>query len=85
MFGLESGKGKKKPKIEEHFFDLELNLMNPEKMREYVKKVEERIQRVKNLMRSGENKEVYDRYNILLQAYNGILKVFSRIKHKKQL
>lgn len=82
MFGLESGS--KKPKKQELYFDLELELMNPEKMKEFVKKVEDRIQRVKQLMRSGEGKDAYDRYNILLQGYNGLLKVFSRIKHKKK-
>lgn len=83
MFGLESGN--KKPKKEELFFDLELELMDPVKMKAYVAKVEEKIQRVKTLMRSGEGKDAYDRYNILLQGYNGLLKVFSRIKIKKKL
>jgi hypothetical protein len=81
MFGLESGKPKPKKK-EEFLFDLEKELVNPLKMREYVKKVEVKILRIKHLMRSGDHKQVYDRLNSLLQAYNGMLKVFSRIKHK---
>ncbi len=80
MFGLESGK--KKPKKEEFLFDLEKELDNPDKMREYVKKVEDRIQRVRHLMRSGDNKDVYDGLNLLLQAYQGMLKIFARVKHK---
>lgn len=81
MFGL--GGASEKKKKEELFFDLEMELKDPVKMKAMVKKIEERIQKIKGFMRSGGDQEAFNRYNILLQAYNGVLKILSRIKTKK--
>jgi len=81
MFGLQSG-GQKKPKKTELFFDLELQLNDPEKKKELFSNIENKIQRLKALMRSGENQESFHKYNTLLQGYNSVLKVLSRLKVK---
>ena len=80
MFGLESQK-KKKP-IEEFVFELEKELKNPKKHKELRQKVEERIQKIKDTLRSGENTEEFDRFGLLLQGYTSLLKVMSRFNPK---
>ena len=78
MFGLE--KQKKKTKIEEFVFDLEKDLKTGKKYRELKKRVEERIQSIKELLRTGENKEDFDKYGALLHGYTSLLKVIMRFK-----
>lgn len=84
MFGLHGGaEQKKKSKKKELFFDLELQLSDEGKRKALFANIESKIQRIKSLMRSGENKESFDKYNTLLQGYNSALKILSRIKVKK--
>lgn len=76
MFGLESGN--KKKKSEEFIFDLEKDLKTD---RAKIKKdVEERILQVKNILRSGDNKEEFDQMGVLLHGYTSLLRVISRVK-----
>jgi hypothetical protein len=75
MFGLEK---QKKKKYEEFVFELEKELKDPRKHKEYKEKIESRIQRIKEVLRSGENKEEFDRFGVLLHGYTSLLKVMAR-------
>ncbi|KIC71095.1 Uncharacterized protein DB44_ER00240 [Candidatus Protochlamydia amoebophila] len=44
--------------------------------------VEERIQKIKEALRSGENQEEFDRFGLLLHGYTSLLKVISRFNPK---
>jgi DNA-binding transcriptional regulator GbsR (MarR family) len=80
MFGLESQK-KKKPN-EEFVFELEKELRDPAKHREIRQRVEERLQKIKEILRSGDDQEEFDRFGVLLHGYNSLLKVMSRFTSK---
>lgn len=80
MFGLESQK-KKKP--EAFVFDLENDLNDHKKGRAMKEKIEKRIQEVKSILKSGENKEEFDQLGILLHGYTSLLKVIARCKAGK--
>ncbi len=80
MFGLESQK-KKKPN-EEFIFELEKDLKNPAKQKEIRQQVENRLQKIKETLRSGDDQEEFDRFGILLHGYNSLLKVISRFTSK---
>lgn len=79
MFGLED---QKKKKVEPFVFDLEKELKEPKKHREIKQKVEARIQSIKELLKSGENKEEFDQLGILLHGYTSLLKVMARAVSK---
>ncbi len=79
MFGLEN---QKKKKQDEFFFDLEVELRARPKFNELKRKVEDRIHRVKGILRSGEAKEEFDQFGSLLQGYTSVQKVMSRIPQK---
>lgn len=81
MFGLENQK--KKTKIEEFVFDLEKELKTGKKYRELKKRAEEQIQKIKECLRTGENKEEFDKYGALLHGYTSLLKVITRFKAKE--
>lgn len=76
MFGLEDQK--KKKKSAEFVFDLETELKNAKKHQEIKKAVEARIQKVKEVLRGGENKEEFDQFGLLLHGYTSLLKVMAR-------
>ncbi len=80
MFGLE-GQKKKKP-TEEFVFELEKDLKDPKKQKELRQKVEGRIQKSKDVLRTGDDKEEFDRFGLLLLGYNSLLKVTSRFVSK---
>lgn len=80
MFGLEDQK--KKKNTEEFIFDLEKELKISKKHKEIKKKVEDRIQKIKETLRSGENKEEFDKFGILLHGYTSLLKVMARFSAK---
>lgn len=82
MFGLEGSK--KKKVAEEFFFELEKDLKDPKKARELKEKIEGRIQKIKEALRTGDDKEEYDRFGLLLLGYNSLLKVMSRFGAKKK-
>lgn len=80
MFGLED---QKKKKGEDDFlFDLELEIKARSKYNELKKKLEDRVQRIKGILRSGEAKEDFDQFGTLLQGYTALQKVMSRITPK---
>lgn len=76
MFGLEDQKKKKKP--EPFVFDLEKELKDAKKYREYKDKIDERIQQIKNMLKSGETKADFDETGVLLHGYTSLLKVIAR-------
>lgn len=81
MFGLESQK-KKKPS-NEFVFELEEELKDPTKHKQIKQKVEQRLQKIKDFLRTGgENQEEFDRFGFLLHGYNSVLKVMSRFTSK---
>ncbi len=79
MFGLEK---QKKKKNEEFVFDLEQELKVFKTYQNYKKRVEERIQNIRDVLRKGENKEEFDKFGILLHGYTSLLKVMSRLTPK---
>lgn len=80
MFGLEDQK--KKKKNDDFTFDLENELKTPKKHQEIKKAVEGKIQKVKEVLRGGENKEEFDQFGILLHGYTSLLKVMARFVAK---
>lgn len=81
MFGLENQK--KKKQAEDFVFDLEKDFKNSKKHNELKKKVEDRIQEIKEILRSGENKEEFDKFGALLHGYTSLLKVMARFSAAK--
>lgn len=81
MFGLENQK--KKKQAEEFIFDLEKDLKNAKKHKELKAKVEDRIQEIKEVLRSGENKDEFDKFGALLHGYTSLLKVMARFNSAK--
>lgn len=80
MFGLEDQK-KKHP--EEFIFDLEKELKNPQKQKEIKARIEAKIQKIKESLRTGGEQSEFDSLGILLHGYNALLKVTSRFSGKK--
>lgn len=75
MFGLEN---QKKKKFEPFVFELEKELKDQKKYRELKQKIEERIQQIKTTLKSGDNKEEFDKFGTLLHGYTSLLKVIAR-------
>lgn len=75
MFGLED---QKKKKLEPFVFDLEKELKDAKHYKELKQKVEDRIQRIKAILKSGESKEEFDKLGMLLHGYTSLLKVMAR-------
>lgn len=80
MFGLENQK--KKTKTQEFVFDLEKEVVVPAKRNELLKKVEGKIQKIKEALRTGDAKEDFDKLGVLLQGYVSLAKVLLRIGPK---
>lgn len=80
MFGLENQK--KKKKLEPFVFELEKELKTAKKHREIKSEIEGKVQKLKELLREGENKEDYDSLGALLYGYTALLKVISRFSSK---
>jgi len=62
--------------------EIEIELKTLPKHKEIKQKIEERIQKIKDALRAGENKEEFDHYGILLHGYTSLLKVMSRYSPK---
>jgi hypothetical protein len=74
MFGME-----KKPKDSKSFiFDLEKELSSEERRRELAKRIESRIQRIKDILHKGSKKEEFDQLGILLNGYHALAIVLGR-------
>lgn len=81
MFGLE-GQKKKKPDILN--FDLEKDLQDPVKYKQIRQGLEESLQKVKDILRIGdEDPENFNRLILILNGYDSILKVIERVVKKK--
>lgn len=81
MFGLEDQK-KKKDKAEEFVFEFEKELKNRGYYAKTKERLDARIQMIKETLRSGESKEEFDRFGMLLHGYTAVIKVMSRLKTK---
>ncbi|MBN9377386.1 MAG: needle chaperone SctE [Chlamydiales bacterium 38-26] len=79
MFGLEK---QKKKKTEEFIFELEKELKSYQTHQEYKKRVEEKIQDIRGVLRKGDNKDEFDKFGVLLHGYTSLLKVMSRLMPK---
>jgi len=82
MFGLED-KDSNKKKEADFVFDLEREMADPKKNRELKDDIQKKIQKLKNALRSGENKEEFDKHGMLLHGYTALVKVISRCEKKK--
>ena len=80
MFGLEGQK--KKKSTEEFIFELEKEFKDPAKRREIQQRIEKRLQKIKDLLRTGYDQEEFNRLGSLLHGYNSLLKVMSRCTSK---
>ena len=79
MFGLEGDKKKQKPQSD-FTFDLERDMTDSTKQKEFKKGIEDKVAQIKQILRSGENKEQFDQFGELLHGYASLLKVIGRIK-----
>ncbi|GAB4233731.1 MAG: hypothetical protein Tsb0021_12820 [Chlamydiales bacterium] len=82
MFGLEN---KKKGKGDDEFtFEIEKEMLDPDKGKQMLELVEKRIGQIKSLLRGGEEKESFQKLGTLLYGYASITKVISRTRTKKK-
>ncbi|MGA8165231.1 MAG: DUF5398 family protein [Waddliaceae bacterium] len=79
MFGID---GQREKKGEDFVFELETELKDPKKHREIKKHVEKRIESLKNFLRSGEKKEEFEKFGLILHGYTALLKVIARFQPK---
>ena len=80
MFGLENQKKNKKG--EPFVFDLEKDLKSASAIQSFKIKIEGRIQKIKDILRSGDDKAEFDQFGILLHGYTSLLKATSRLGSK---
>lgn len=76
MFGLENQKKDKKLAF---IFDLEKDLNNNTFSTELKKRIETRVQWIKEALRSGDEKLEFEKLGILLHGYAALVKVFGRV------
>ena len=74
MFGMGTKKGK-----EVFLFDLEKELKDASKQKEYAKRIEKRIAQIKELLRKGSKKEEFDHLGVLLNGYHALAIVLGRV------
>lgn len=79
MFGLED---QKKKKAADFVFDLESDFKNSKKRADLKKKVDNRVQKIKEVLRGGENKDEFDQFGLLLHGYTSLLKIMARCTPK---
>jgi hypothetical protein len=80
MFGLE---GKDTEKVD-FSYDIEKDLRDPKKSKEIKEELETRILNLKNLLRQGEDKEMFDTLGTLLHGYMAMKKVLERCNNQAQ-
>lgn len=66
----------------EAVFDLEKDLQSTKTRRDVIERIELRIQKIKALLRSGQSKEDFDRFGVLLHGYASLMKVVARFGAK---
>ena len=75
MFGMEKQKSKAK---EPFLFDLEKELKEAAKRKEFASRIESRIAKIKESLRKGNNKEEFDHLGVLLNGYHALTIVLGR-------
>ncbi|MCH9625029.1 MAG: hypothetical protein S4CHLAM123_01950 [Chlamydiales bacterium] len=80
MFGM--GSDKKKSTVADYAFDLEEDLKDPSKLRATKELIEERIVKIKNLLRAGDDQKHFDQLQTLLHGYLAVQKVIQRVNRK---
>jgi len=75
MFGMEKQKKKGQAPF---LFDLEKELKDADKQKEYAKRIEERVGKIKEFLRKGSKKEEYDYLGVLLNGYHALAVVLGR-------
>ena len=73
MFGLENQN--KKKNAEAFTFDLERELMKEKSSKELKQKCDDKVQKIKDVLRSGDSKEEFDLFGVLLHGYTSLQKV----------
>lgn len=84
MFGMEKSKQNKGEKKGEFLFDMEKELHDVAKQKEHAKHIEERVHRIKELLRSGKKKEEFDDLGTLLNGYHAMAVVFGKAAAPKK-
>ena len=83
MFGMGKESKDTKGSKKDIFFDLEKEITkDPIKYKEIDTKVRENIQELKGALRSGADKENYDKYGMLLHGFASMQKVLARVNKK---
>ena len=80
MFGLEN----KDTETVDFSYDLEQDLKDPTKAKDIKIELESRVQKLKDLLRKGEDKEVFDQLGSLLHGYMAMKKVMERTQNQKE-
>jgi hypothetical protein len=75
MFGLNEDK---KGDEVDFSYDVENNLRDPKKLKEAKDHIEAAIQKIKTNLRSGDEKENFDKFGVLLHGYLSMKKVMDR-------
>lgn len=79
MFGKEDQKGHNK--VPPTVFDMENALKdNPQKKKQLLQSMQERLESTKKFLREGSNKDDYKKMGFVLLGYASIIKVIERIK-----
>lgn len=79
MFGLE---GRENTNEVDFSYDLEKDLADIKKQKDIKEQVEQRIGDLKTALRKGDDKEMFDKYGILLHGYVSMKKVIERCTAK---
>lgn len=82
MFGLEQESNNKDPK--KFKFDIEMDLSNVNKRREFREQVLGRINTIQNMLREGAEQEKVDQLGTLLYGYLGLLKTVDTVEANLQ-
>jgi len=72
----------KKTPLPEYEYDMEVDLKDPTKLRAMKEKVETRIHQLKELLRDGGDKQLFDQSQTLLHGYLAMQKVMQRCNRK---
>jgi hypothetical protein len=77
MFGMENKKATKTTG-NVFLFDLEKELKDPAKQKEYAELIQKRINTIKELLRTGSKKEDFDHLGVLLNGYQALAVALGR-------
>ncbi|MBS0655065.1 MAG: DUF5398 family protein [Verrucomicrobia bacterium] len=80
MFGMEK---QKKKGMAPFVFDIEKDLSDVDKQKEYAKRIEERITKIKEFLRKGSKKEEFEQLGVLLNGYHALAMVLGRASQQQ--